>query len=248
MVEASNKQFLAVLLLKICKQSLLSSSFDQSLVSWQIYCLLYRFEKLVCSNENSIAAIMLTAVWSKSFILREHQPWFVQMWIQRHNLQKLFFFHSSVSSSIDKSDNDVVSADVPLIPFFRISEAIALFILFFTWHALVATIHWWLASIGYSCLASSKSILWQSDVACSFEAKLLKFTPPFMNAIWDDIFFWEVFFCLCLPFFANHGFAFSYYHSFMQFSPWIKCRSFHQFNTAPHKFWRCFWSGWHNNF
>ena len=143
----------------------------------------YISEKLVFLHENSIVAIMLTAIWSKLSILSKHHSWFVQIWIQRHNLQKLFFFRSFVSSSIDRDDSEVFPFDVPLIPFLRRSEAIALNFVFFTWHVLVVMIQLWLALIGSSCFIYSRPVLWQLYAVCSFKAKLLKFTPPFMNAI-----------------------------------------------------------------
>ena len=71
---------------------------------------------------------------------------------------------------------------------------------------VVTMIHWWLALIGSSCLASSKLVLWQSDTACSFKEKLLKFTPTFMNAIWDDRYFGRYFsVCGNYIFCTNHS-------------------------------------------
>ena len=84
-------------------------------------------------------------------------------------------------------------------------------------------IHRWLAFIGFSCLAYSKPTLWQSDAVCSFKAKPLKFTPPFMNAIWNDRFFGR-FFSVCV----NHMLRVVVWHSVIT-NHW--CVFLHELNS-----------------
>ena len=96
--------------IQLCNQPQLSPAVAKALSADKYINLFNRFESLFYSNEDLIASIMPTAVWSKSSIWGtwfKRQRLFNHIGIDKHNMQAFLFFHQPLSCSIDKNCNEI---------------------------------------------------------------------------------------------------------------------------------------------